>query len=174
MGPILMRHIQVWVWQRPCMLCLEVVTRLSALGVLNLDSPHPPNERRKQLTCHWSAPSLNTVPWWGIHWYLQKDTERRECPASCCPLIKQHYRWRHPGCITAMLKDLELPPLAERRKHQWLIFMQMGWSLLLFHQTYLIPLEHKPQIRLPPKRRTKSDDFRTSTVDPSARKNTRC
>ena len=34
----------------------------------------------------------------------------------------QVWSFQFNWCITSMLKDLELPPLAKRRKHQWLIF----------------------------------------------------
>ena len=49
-----------------------------------------------------------------------------------------------PGYVTAMLEDLDLPPLAERRKHQRLNFMH------------------------------KHDYKTTNIVDRSARRNTRC
>ena len=38
-------------------------------------------------------------------------------------LIKQNYCTRDPGCVTAMLKDLQLPKLKERRRQLRLTFL---------------------------------------------------
>ena len=75
---------------------------------------------------------------------------------------------------TVILKDLELPSLAERWKHQRLIFRCKVASGLIPaavpNDSCLMPLKNKRQTR--PNR---SEYFRTTDiVDRSARKNSRC
>jgi hypothetical protein len=49
--------------------------------------------------------------------YMQKDIDRLErVQRQAARFIKRDYTSREPGCVTRMLKDLQLPPLQERRK----------------------------------------------------------
>jgi hypothetical protein len=50
--------------------------------------------------------------------YTNKDIDKLESiQKRAARFIKQDYKSRESGCVTNMLKDLELKPLQERRKH---------------------------------------------------------
>ena len=81
--------------------------------------------------------------------YLQKDIDHSlegvQHPAA--HVVKQYHRPKHPDCITSVLKDLKLPPLAERSKRQRLVFMyNVATGLILAALTsenFLVPPESK-------------------------------
>jgi hypothetical protein len=87
--------------------------------------------------------------------------------------VTQDYRTRTPGCVTNMLRTLDLPPLQDRRKNQRLAFFYkvVGGQLPgIPPEMYMLPIKGKRLIK------PKNDpQFRTQNmVNQMARKNTRC
>ena len=109
---------------------------------------------------------------WDPH--LQKDKDKLEnIQRRGARFISQDYRSRQPGCMTAMLKSLNLPLLEERRKQQRLAFFYKivgGQFPALKPENYLQPIRNKRKIK--PK---VDPDFQTvNIVEKMARTNTRC
>ena len=53
--------------------------------------------------------------------YLKQDVDRLErVQRQAARFIKRDYRTRETGCVGHILQELNLPPLQERRKQQWL------------------------------------------------------
>ena len=49
--------------------------------------------------------------------YNQQDTEKlKGVQRQAARFITKDYRTREPGCVNRMLQDLNVPPLAERRR----------------------------------------------------------
>ena len=58
--------------------------------------------------------------------------------------IKRDYRTRETGCKGHMLQELNLPPLQERRKQQWLITLYKivkGHILAMHPENFLMPAD---------------------------------
>ena len=56
--------------------------------------------------------------------YYQQDIEKLErVQRQAVRFITKDYRTREPGCVNRMLQDLNLPPLAERRRQSHLGLM---------------------------------------------------
>jgi hypothetical protein len=87
------------------------------------------NLRHCQLSCRknaYLALVRSRLEYASIIWdpHLQGDIDRLErVQRSAARFIKKDYRSREEGCVTSMLKDLELPPLQDRRRHQRLTFL---------------------------------------------------
>ena len=68
----------------------------------------------------------STLEYGAIIWdsHYKSDIDRLErIQHRAARFICQDYSSRMPGCVTAMLENLDLPSLQERRKHLRLIFM---------------------------------------------------
>ena len=53
--------------------------------------------------------------------YSKQDVDRLErVQRQAARFIKRDYRTRETGCVGHILQELNLPPLQERRKQQWL------------------------------------------------------
>ena len=146
----------------------------SSFGFIRRNLPFFPEDcRRKAYVSLVRSILEHSAVVWDPH--LQKDSDRPErVQHSVTHFIKQDYKTRHPGCVTAMLKALVLTPGGRKTKR--LIFMYKGWvgggviPAAIPSDNFLVPLQNKRQIR--PK---KSDECKTTNVvDSSARRNTLC
>ena len=83
--------------------------------------------------------------------YLEKDVYKLESiQRKAARFICNDYRSREQGCVTEMLRDLELPTLKERRKDKRLIFMyniQKGSVPAIPPNAYLKPIVSKRRIK---------------------------
>ena len=95
--------------------------------------------------------------------YHEKDVYKLESiQRKAARFICNDYRSREQGCVTEMLRDLELPTLKERRKDKRLIFMyniQKGSVPAIPPNAYLKPIASKRRI----KAKTFSD-FKTKNI----------
>ena len=113
----------------------------STLGFIKINLKHCP------LTCgktSYTSLVRSTLEYSSIVWdpYLQKDIDRLESvQRKAVRFITCDYRSRKQGCITRMLKQLELPPLQDRRKMARLAFffkVTEGFVLAMSSEIYLI------------------------------------
>ena len=78
---------------------------------------------------------------------LKKDIDRLErIQRQAARFITRDYFSRDPGCVTKMLKDLNLPTLQERRRNLRLSFLfkiAEGMLASLPPETYLTPMKNK-------------------------------
>ena len=76
--------------------------------------------------------------------------------------ITNNYYDRSEGCVTRMLKDLELPPLQDRRRSSRLIFLYKvieGMVPAIQPDEYIQPAKNKRQVKV------KTDkDFKTTNI----------
>ena len=95
----------------------------------------------------------STLEYAAVVWdpYLEKDTTKIEkIQRKAARFIKNDYISRSPGCVTNMLKDLNLPPLKDRRKDKRLCFLysiQKGKVPAINPNDYLIPIRVKRKIK---------------------------
>jgi hypothetical protein len=90
----------------------------SKLGFLrrNLGTCEPEFRRMAYISLIRSSLEYGATVW---DPYLVKDVTKLErIQRQAARFIKRDYRTREAGCVTNMLRDLNLPPLEERRKHQ--------------------------------------------------------
>ena len=95
----------------------------STLGFLQRNLKHCPQECRK--TAYISL-VRSKLEYGAIVWdsHYQTDIDKLECIQNrAARFIKQDYRTKDPGCVTAMLQDLHLPKLQDRRRQLRLAFM---------------------------------------------------
>ena len=83
--------------------------------------------------------------------YLQKDIDKIErVQRNGARFITGDYKSRRDGAVTNMLKDLELPPLRERRTNAKLVFLYKiveGLLPAIDQEAYIRPARPKRQIR---------------------------
>ena len=106
--------------------------------------------------------------------YYQQDIEKLErVQRQAARFITKDYRTREPGCVNRMLQDLNLPPLAERRRKARLGLMYKitgGLIPAIPPQNYLTPVSASRR-RIRP---TKYEDFEaTNIIDRHEVRNTR-
>jgi hypothetical protein len=145
----------------------------STLGFLKRNLKHCPSSCRK--TAYLSL-VRSTLEYSSIVWdpYLQGDINKLEkVQRKAARFISGDYKSREEGCITRILKQLELPTLQERRQMARLTFFYKvteGLVPAMPIDTYLTPIRGKRQIR--PK--TFSDFTTVNLVERSAINHTKC
>ena len=83
--------------------------------------------------------------------YLQKDINYIEkIQRQAARFIKKDYRSREDGCVTNMLRDLELPSLQQRREFNKLVFLfKIAGAMVMAinSEDYLKPQQAKRKIK---------------------------
>lgn len=106
--------------------------------------------------------------------YLQQDADKLErVQRQAARFITQDYKTRETGCITHMLKTLELDTLKTRRKNQKLVFLYKvveGLIPAILPEDFLTSC--KTSRRIKPKKFY--DCETTNVVDKLARNNSKC
>ena len=95
----------------------------STLGFLQRNLKRYPQECRNLA---YKALVRPTLEYGAIVWDSQKQTDidkLERIQKRAAKFIKQDYRTRDPGCVTAMLKDLQLLKLKKRCRQQRQTFM---------------------------------------------------
>ena len=122
----------------------------STLGVVQRNLKRCPKSVKK--TAYISL-VRSTLEYGATVWdpYLEKDVYKLECiQRKAARFICNDYRSREQGCVTEMLRDLELPTLKERRKDKRLIFMYnivKGSVPAIPPNAYLKPIVSKRRIK---------------------------
>jgi hypothetical protein len=107
----------------------------------------------------------STLEYGAIIWdpYLQSDIDKIEkVQRKAARFISGDYKSRDRGCVSRMLKDLELPLLQERRKQLRLTFMFKvveGLMPAIPSSTYFEPVPSKRRIRA-----TRFSDFESTNI----------
>ena len=106
--------------------------------------------------------------------YLQKDINCIEkFQRQAARFIKKDYRSREDGCVTHMLRDLELPSLQQRREFNKLVFLFKiagGMVPAINSEDYLKPQREKRRI----KAKQFSDYQCSNIVEKNVTNNSRC
>ena len=92
----------------------------STFGFLRRNLQNCPQECRRlaYIALITSSLEYGTILWYP---YLKQDVDRLErVQRQAARFIKRDYRTRETGCVGHILQELNLPPLQERRKQQWL------------------------------------------------------
>ena len=95
----------------------------STLGFIQRNLKHAPKESKK--TAYISL-VRSTLEYGCVVWdpYLKADIDRLErIQRRAARVITRDYKSRAEGCMTRMLRELELQPLQERRRNNRLQFM---------------------------------------------------
>jgi hypothetical protein len=95
----------------------------STLGFLRRNLRYCPQNCRKTA---YQALIRSKLEYGSVVWdpYQQGDIDKLErVQRSAARFITRDYKSRQEGCVTAMLDDLNLPTLQERRRHQRLTFL---------------------------------------------------
>ena len=145
----------------------------STLGFIRRNLRHSPAKCRK--TAYISL-VRSTLEYGAVIWdpFLKTDIEKIEkIQKRAARFITVDYKSRERGCVSRMLKDLELPELQERRKQLRLIFLYKiveGLTPAIPPADYLKPIEVKRRIRA-----TRYTGFETSNIVTAHEKNnSRC
>ena len=145
----------------------------STLGFLRRNLRHCPQPCRKNA---YIALGRSKLEYGSVVWdpYLKGDIDRLErIQRSAARFITGDYRSRQEGCVTDMLKKLELQPLEERRRHQRLTFL---YKVVEGHVP-AINIDHYLQARRP-KRTIRARQFenyiKTNIVENSVCNNNKC
>ena len=134
----------------------------STLGFLKRNLKHCPLFCRK--TAYLSL-VRSTLEYSSFVWdpFLQKDIDKLESiQRKAARFISGDFKSRDHGCVTRMLKQLELPPLQDRRKMARLTFffkVAEGLAQAMPTNTYLTPIRGKRLIK--PK---KLDNYITKNI----------
>ena len=122
----------------------------SSIGFVRRNSANCPKQSR--LTAYISLmPSIHEYG--SIIWdpYVQNDVDKLErIQSQAARLINRNYHSRQPGCVTKMLRDLDLPTLQLRRRHLRLSFLfkiAEGMIPSLPPDKHLIPTKNKRNIQ---------------------------
>ena len=122
----------------------------SSLGFVRRNLAHCPKKSR--LTAYLTL-VRSILEYGSIIWdpHLQKDVDKLErIQRQAARFINRDYFSRDPGCVTKMLKDLELPTLQERRRQLRLAFLYKvaeGLIPSLPPDKYLKTIRNKRQIK---------------------------
>lgn len=122
----------------------------STLGFLRRNLKNCPADCRR--TAYLSL-VRSTLEYASIVWdpHLQRDIDKLEqVQRRAARFISGDYTSREPGCVTNMLKDLDIPPLQDRRKMARLTFFYKvteGLVPAMLKDTYLTPIRGKRIIR---------------------------
>ena len=144
----------------------------STLGFLRRNLSNCPKKSR--LTAYLTL-VRSTLEYGSIIWdpHLQKDVDKLEkIQRQAARFITRDYFSRDPGCVTKMLKDLELPTLQDRRRHLRLTFLYKvaeGLIPSLPPDKYLKTIKNKRHIK--PKKF--SDHISTNIVETYCTNNSR-
>jgi hypothetical protein len=107
----------------------------------------------------------STLEYGAIIWdpYLQSDIDKIEkVQRKAARFISGDYKSRDHGCVSRMLKELELPLLQERRKQLRLTFMFKvveGLMPAIPSSAYFEPVPNKRRIRA-----TRFSEFETTNI----------
>ena len=145
----------------------------STLGFLRRNLKNCPEECRKLA---YISLVRSTLEYGSFIWdpYLQKDInciEKNQRQAA--RFIKKDYRSREDGCVTNMLRDLELPSLQQRHKFNKLVFLFKiagGMVPAINSEDYLKPQREKRRI----KAKQLSDYQCSNIVEKNVTNNSRC
>ena len=122
----------------------------SSLGFVMRNLRKCPQECKKTA---YIALVRSTLEYGAVIWDppLEKDIYKLEkINRKAARFITGDFRSKTPGCVTAMLHDLNLPTLQSRRRDKRLTFLyniQMGKVQAIDKDIYLKPIRHKRQIR---------------------------
>ena len=122
----------------------------STLGFVQRNLKSCPKECKKTA---YVALVRSTLEYGAVVWdpHLEKDiTKIEKIQRKAARFIKSDYKSRNPGCVTDMLKELNLPTLQARRKDKRLSFLyniQKGKVPAINSHEYLTPIKSKRQIK---------------------------
>ena len=134
----------------------------STLGFLRRNLKNCPAECRKLA---YISLVRSTLEYGSSFWdpYLQKDINCIEkIQRQAARFIKKDYRSREDGCVTNMLRDLELPSLQQRREFNKLVFLFKiagGMVPAINSEDYLKPQREKRRIKA-----KQFSDYRCSNI----------
>ena len=146
----------------------------SCLGLLRRNLRSCPEECRRTA---YLALVRSVFEYSAVVWdpYQQREIDKLEyVQRSAARFIKQDYRYRQPGSIAKMLKDLNLPSLQDRRREKRLVFLYKTASGLIPAEPFLTPVWKKRQIKitsrsdLPPATSSGSSPETTTAASPRA------
>ena len=96
------------------------------------------------------------------HGVLDATLRDKVCQWLATRFIKHDYKSRESGCVTNILKDLELKPLQERRKH---VRLTMFYKVVEGLVPAIAPEDYLKEIRTTRKRKAKQyEGFETSNI----------
>ena len=90
----------------------------SKLGFLRRNLSRCPMEIRRTAFISLIRSSLDYGATMWDPYQVGDSTKLERVQRQSARFIKRDYKSRHPGCVTEMLEDLNLPPLQQRRKQQ--------------------------------------------------------
>lgn len=134
----------------------------STVGFIRRNLKHSPAKCRR--TTYISL-VRSTLEYGATIWdpYLQSDIDQIEkVQRNAARFISGDYKSRDRGCVSQMLKDLELPLLQERRKQLRLTFMCKvveGLMPAIPSSAYFEPVPNKSRIRA-----TRFSDFESTNI----------
>ena len=126
----------------------------STLGFLRRNLRYCPQSCRKTA---YEALIRSKLEYGSVVWdpYQQGEIDKLErVQRTAARFITRDYKSRQDGCVSAMLEDLKLPTLQERRRHQRLTFL---YKVVEGH-VRAINIDHYLQ-RLRPKRTVRAKQF---------------
>ena len=145
----------------------------STLGFLRRNLKNCPEECRKLA---YISLVRSTLEYGSSIWdpYLQKDINCIEkIQRQAARFIKKDYRSREDGCVTNMLRDLELPSLQQRREFNKLVFLFKiagGMVPAINSEDYLKPQREKRRIKA-----KQFSDYQCSNIfEKNVTNNSRC
>ena len=145
----------------------------ATLGFIRRNLQHSPKAARR--TAYISL-VRSTLEYGSIIWdpFLQSDINKLErIQRKAARFICKDYKSRDSGCVTNMLRDLDLPTLQERRKELRLAFLYKvveGLVPAIPSASYLTPIRSKRRIRA----KVFGDYVSTNIVTSSQTNNSKC
>ena len=147
----------------------------ASLGFLRRNLRHLPKTCKKTA---YLALVRSVLEYGAIIWdpHSKKDINQLERVQRCgVPFISNDYKSKSPGCMTQLTRDLNLPLLQDRRKHQRLCFFYKvveGLVPALPSENFLTKNRSRQRRRI---KTTRNKDFvTTNIVDHHIRNNNKC